>query len=74
MGLPVRTFAERFKGLLEQREMSTYEFIRRSGMCATTVYAYARGEVEPGMNSLKTIQRTLGCSWTDLLGEEEMWD
>ncbi len=66
-------FSERFKGLLEQREMSPHEFIKQSGMTATVVYAYVRGDTEPGLYNLRAIQRTLGCAWTDLLGEEEMW-
>ncbi len=66
-------FSERFKGLLEQREMSPHEFIKQSGMNATMVYAYVRGRCEPGLRNLMTIQRTLGCAWTDLLGEEEIW-
>lgn len=68
MELTTERFSMLLRELMKERNVTSAELARRSGVRADLVYKYRSGRYMPGADKVCSIARALGVTPNDLLG------
>ena len=72
--IPVSTFAERLRTLLDEKKLSQADLSRKCGLSRATLSRYLQGQFEAKQDSIYRIARATGVSEAWLMGAEVPMD
>ena len=72
--IPVSTFAERLRTLLDEKKLSQADLSRKCGLSRATLSRYLQGQFEAKQDSIYKIARATGVSEAWLMGAEVPMD
>lgn len=70
-GQVTRLLASNMMRMMRRNRWTARELAVRSGICVNTINNYLYGSHEPTLRKLRKLRDAFGCTWDELLGDED---